>query len=76
MTFLQEEEVFPTVNLSDIPSSEELNATFNLSDQSTKEDVNDSSEVGEEKQNAKRKLSDKEANKKVSPFFSLLDACL
>ncbi|KAF3455172.1 hypothetical protein FNV43_RR05620 [Rhamnella rubrinervis] len=64
MTFLQEEEVFSTVNFSDIPQSEEVGVTVNLSDVSMKEEVNGSNEVGKGKQNAKRKLLDKEANKK------------
>lgn len=71
MTFLQEEEIFPTVSFSDISPSEEVNATVNLSDASVKEDVNGNSEVGEGKQNAKRKISDNEAPKKVNPFLCL-----
>ncbi|XP_024926271.1 splicing factor U2AF-associated protein 2 isoform X2 [Ziziphus jujuba] len=76
MTFLQEEEIFPTVSFSDISPSEEVNATVNLSDASVKEDVNGNSEVGEGKQNAKRKISDneapkKEANKPPDSWFEL-----
>ena len=67
MTFLQEEEVFSTVNFPDVPPSKEVGATVNLSDASIEEELNGSDEVGKGKQNAKRKLADKEANKKVSP---------
>lgn len=68
MTFLQEEEVFSAVNFTDIPPIEEAGATVNLSDTSIEEEVNGSNEVAKGRQNAKRKLSDKEANKKVCPF--------
>ena len=62
MIFSKEEEVFSTVNTSNVSASEEDNATENLPDSSTKE-VNDNSEVGQGKPNAKRKLLDKEAAK-------------
>ncbi|PON55390.1 Splicing factor-like protein [Parasponia andersonii] len=65
MTFLKEEEVFSTVNTSNLSASEEDNATVNLPDSSTnKVDVN--SEVKQGKQNAKRKLLDKEAAKEAN----------
>ncbi|GMN59785.1 hypothetical protein TIFTF001_028878 [Ficus carica] len=49
MIFLKEEELFPTVNSSDISATEEVNAQ---------------DEAGEGNQNGKRKLSDNEATKK------------
>ncbi|XP_062105143.1 splicing factor U2AF-associated protein 2 [Humulus lupulus] len=61
MTFLKEEEVFSTVNISNAPASEEDNAT-KQPDLSTKQ-VDDSNEAVEGK-NAKRKLPDEEAAKK------------
>lgn len=53
MIFSKEEELFPTVNSSDISATE---------------DVNVKDEAGEGNQNGKRKLSDKEATKKVCCF--------
>ena len=72
MTFLEEEEVFPTLIVSDAPAIEEVNATVNdvtvnASATSGKEEDNVTSEVVEAKQNGKRKLSDKQADKKVLP---------
>ncbi|XP_021804136.1 HIV Tat-specific factor 1 homolog, partial [Prunus avium] len=64
MTFLQEEEVFPAVNFSEVSAGEEVNAPGNASGPSKEEDANGSSEVEEGDQSSKRKLSDKEANKK------------
>lgn len=75
MTFLEEEEVFPTFIVSDAPAIEEVNATVNdvtvnASATSGKEEDNVTSEVVEAKQNGKRKLSDKQADKKVLPYMS------
>ncbi|BFG37391.1 hypothetical protein CerSpe_236650 [Prunus speciosa] len=64
MTFLQEEEVFPAVNFSEVSAGEEVNAPGNASGPFKEEDANGSSEVEEGDQSSKRKLSDKEANKK------------
>lgn len=63
MIFSKEEEIFSTVNTSNVSVSEEDNAT-NLPDSSTK-GVNDNNEVGQGKQNAKRKSLDEETAKKV-----------
>ncbi|XP_059438046.1 splicing factor U2AF-associated protein 2 [Corylus avellana] len=81
MTFLEEEEVFPTFIVSDAPAIEEVNATVNdvtvnASATSGKEEDNVTSEVVEAKQNGKRKLSDKqtdkkEANKPPDSWFEL-----
>ncbi|EXC24922.1 HIV Tat-specific factor 1-like protein [Morus notabilis] len=65
MTFLQEEEVFPTVNSSDISATEKVKETVNLSNPPAKEEEeNGNNEAVEGKQNGKRKLDDKEATKK------------
>ncbi|XP_018832862.1 splicing factor U2AF-associated protein 2 [Juglans regia] len=80
MTFLEEEEVFTTSNVSDAPVKEEVNATVNnvavnASDATGKKEVNATSEVEEANQNGKRKLSDiadkKEANKPPDSWFEL-----
>lgn len=64
MTFAIEEEVIPTVNL-DTSTSEKADATANACDVSVQEIVTSNSEVEEENQKGKRKLLDKQANKKV-----------
>lgn len=64
MTFLQEEEVFPNFSVSDAPVKE-VNETVITSDAPGKEEVNDASEILGTMQNGKRKLPDKEAEKKV-----------
>lgn len=64
MTFLQEEEVFPTFSVSDTPVKE-VNETVIASDAPGKEEVNDASEILGTMQNGKRKLLDKEPEKKV-----------
>lgn len=64
MTFLQEEEVFPTFSVSDTPVKE-VNETVIASDAPGKEEVNDASEAVGTMQNGKRKLLDKEPEKKV-----------
>lgn len=64
MTFLQEEEVFPTFSVSDTPLKE-VNETVIASDAPGKEEVNDASEIVGTMQNGKRKLLDKEPEKKV-----------
>ncbi|KAM3703612.1 hypothetical protein ACJW31_04G110500 [Castanea mollissima] len=63
MTFLQEEEVFPTFSVSDTPVKE-VNETVIASDAPGKEEVNDASEIVGTMQNGKRKSLDKEAEKK------------
>ncbi|KAM1251326.1 hypothetical protein ACFX2I_033708 [Malus domestica] len=63
MTFLQEEEVFPAANFSEATASEEVNAPVKASNPSKEDDINGSSEL-EGNQSSKRKLSDKEADKK------------
>ncbi|XP_050115372.1 splicing factor U2AF-associated protein 2-like [Malus sylvestris] len=63
MTFLQEEEVFPAANISEATASEEVNAPVKASDPSKEDDINGRSEL-EGNQSFKRKLSDKEADKK------------
>jgi hypothetical protein len=70
MTFLEEEEIFPTFNVSDAPAIEEVNASVNevivnASATSGKEENTVTSEVVEAKPIGKRKLSDKEEEKKV-----------
>ncbi|KAJ4719173.1 splicing factor U2AF-associated protein 2 [Melia azedarach] len=60
MTFLEEEEVFPTVNVT--------NATVN--DEVVKEKVNGTDNVMEAKHNGKRKQPDKQVEKKVVEVFS------
>lgn len=72
MTFLQEEEVFPAVNFSEVSVGEEVNAPGNAFGPTKGEDANGSSEVEEGDQSSKRKLSDKEANKKVCSFYFVL----
>jgi hypothetical protein len=73
MTFLEEEEVFPTFIVSDAPAIEEVNATVNdvtvnaSATSGKEEEDNFTSEVVEAKQNGKRKLLDKQADKKVLP---------
>lgn len=52
MIFVKEEEVFPTIKADEIPIGEEMNAT---------------TEKVETKIEAKRKLPEKQAEKKVSP---------
>lgn len=64
MTFLQEEEVFPTFSVSDTPLKE-VNETVIASDAPGEEEVNDASEIVGTMQNGKRKLLDKEPEKKV-----------
>ncbi|KAB1203393.1 HIV Tat-specific factor 1 [Morella rubra] len=81
MTFLEEEEIFPTLEVSDAPMKEEVtgavsNATVNASDASGKEEVNATRELVDAKQNGKRKLSvkqddKKEANKPPDSWFDL-----
>lgn len=72
MTFLEEDEVFQTSNVSDAPVKEDNatvnNVAVNASDATGKEEVNATTEVEEANQNGKRKLSDKLADKKVFPF--------
>lgn len=70
MTFLQEEEVFMNVKLSDATSTEEVNAIGKVSDPSKDEDTNVNSEVEEGNPNLKRKLSDTDDVKKVRKPFS------
>lgn len=64
MTFLQEEEVFPNFSVSDA-LVKEVNETVITSDAPGKEEVNDASEILGTMQNGKRKLLDKEPEKKV-----------
>ncbi|KAL6146975.1 hypothetical protein ACLB2K_057650 [Fragaria x ananassa] len=76
MTFLQEEEVFTNVKLSNDSSREEVNATGNFSDPPKEKDTNVNREVEEGIPNSKRKLSDvedvkKEANKPPDSWFEL-----
>uniref|UniRef100_A0A2N9GCG5 RRM domain-containing protein n=1 Tax=Fagus sylvatica TaxID=28930 RepID=A0A2N9GCG5_FAGSY len=76
MTFLVEEEVFPTFSVTDALVKEEVNETVNASDASGEEEVNDTSELVGDKQNGKRKLTDKpdekkEANKPPDSWFEL-----
>lgn len=62
MTFLKEEEVFPTVNVTDdLPNDEVGKEKLN----STEEKVNSADNVVEEKHNGKRKQPDKQVEKKV-----------
>lgn len=61
MTFLEEEEVFPTVEVVGAAVTEE---------------VNDTSEVLETNQNTKRKLPDKPVEKKVHLFSHSFDLSL
>lgn len=70
MTFLQEEEVFMNVKLSDATSTEEVNAIGKVSDPSKDEDTNVNCEVEEGNPNLKRKLSDTDDAKKVGKPFS------
>lgn len=72
MTFLQEEEVFPTVNSFDISATEEVKETVNLSNPPAKEEENGNNEAVEGKQNGKRKLDDMEATKKVYCFLFMI----
>lgn len=73
MTFLKEEEVFPTVNVTDdLPNDEVGKEKLN----STEEKVNSADNVVEEKHNGKRKQPDKqvekkEANKPPDSWFEL-----
>lgn len=69
MTFLQEEEVFMNVKLSDATSTEEVNAIGKVSDPSIDEDTNVNSEVEEGNPILKRKLSDTDDVKKVRKTF-------
>ena len=68
MTFLQEEEVFTNVKLSNDSSREEVNATGNFSDPPKEKDMNVNRELEEGIPNSKRKLSDVEDVKKVRTF--------
>lgn len=61
MTFLEEEEVFPTV--------EAVGASVEAVGASVMEELNDNSEVLETNRNTKRKLPDKPVEKKVLSFF-------
>ena len=76
MTFLEEEELFPTITSSDVFATEEVDAIINESEPSTKEIVDGDSEVGKGKQKAKRKLTDMEDAKKVCPCLSTCNAYL
>lgn len=73
MTFLVEEEVFPTFSVTDALVKEEVNETVNASDASGEEEVNGTSELVGDKQNGKRKLTDKPDEKKV--FLSKFSSC-
>ncbi|KAH9689806.1 RRM domain-containing protein [Citrus sinensis] len=73
MTFLKEEEVFPTVNVTDDLANDEVGKE-KLN--STEEKVNSADNVVEEKHNGKRKQPDKqvekkEANKPPDSWFEL-----
>lgn len=65
MTFLQEEEVFPAVTDSDASEKFKDSATLSVSADSSKEEANNTNMVAD----GKRKLSDKQADKKVLLLF-------
>ncbi|KAJ4719222.1 Pentatricopeptide repeat [Melia azedarach] len=65
MTFLEEEEVFPTVNVT--------NATVN--DEVVKEKVNGTDNVMDAKHNGKRKQPDKQVEKKMLLLYSRVIFC-
>ena len=65
MTFLQEEEVFPTVTGSDASEKLEDSSKLSASAECLKEEPNNTNVVTD----GKRKLSDKPAEKKVLLFF-------
>lgn len=65
MTFLQEEEVFPTVTDSDASEKVEDSSKLSVSVTSLKDEANEANNTNVVA-DGKRKLSDKEADKKVS----------
>ncbi|KAJ7982542.1 Splicing factor-like protein [Quillaja saponaria] len=82
MTFQEEEELFPTLNVTEASAeTEDMLASndklaSNVSAMSENEEVNDSSETAEAKNDRKRKVSDeqaekKEANKPPDSWFEL-----
>ncbi|KAK7356793.1 hypothetical protein VNO80_16070 [Phaseolus coccineus] len=81
MTFLQEEEVFPTITNSDASEKFEDSSKLGVSDPSLKEEVNEENKANEANDisvvaGGKRKLSDqqtdkKEANKPPDSWFEL-----
>ncbi|ESW15964.1 hypothetical protein PHAVU_007G117900 [Phaseolus vulgaris] len=81
MTFLQEEEVFPTITNSDASEKFEDSSKLGVSDPSLKEEVNNANKTNEANDisvvaGGKRKLSDqqtdkKEANKPPDSWFEL-----
>ena len=72
MTFLQEEEVFPTLTDSNASLKLEESSTLDSSATSIKEEANNFNKVADEKKDGKRKLSDKQADKKVPLPFLIL----
>jgi len=74
MTFLQEEEVFPTITNSDASEKFEDSSKLGVSDPSLKEEVNNANKTNEANDisvvaGGKRKLSDQQTDKKVPLFF-------
>lgn len=71
MTFLQEEEVFPTITNSDASEKIEDSSELVISDPSLKEEANETNETNNASVVAggKRKLSDQQTDKKVPLFF-------
>lgn len=65
MTFLQEEDVFPSLTDSEASVKLEDGSNLDNSAASTKEEANITNVVGEVKRDGKRKLSDNKDDKKV-----------
>lgn len=68
MTFLQEEEVFPTITDTDASEKLEDSSKLSVSVPSLKEEANEANNTNV-LADGKRKLSDKETDKKVHLFF-------
>lgn len=71
MTFLEEEEVFPTLTSSEASEKFEDSSTLSVSAASLKEEANTTNMVEDEKRDGKRKLSDKQTDKKVASLCIL-----
>lgn len=71
MTFLQEEEVFPTITDSDASEKLEDSSKLSVSEPSLKEEANEANEANNTSAVAggKRKFPDKQTDKKVNFFF-------
>lgn len=71
MTFLEEEEVFPIITDSDASEKLEDSSKLSVPATSSKEEANEANEANNTNkvEDGKRKLSDKQADKKVCSFF-------